>query len=124
MISTKGSTGAIHSSIVVCGVYEGDVAFVSVYPRSQKVRNLRRNSNCTVLAISEDWQSYAVIEGKATLFDYSSSGSEQMRIMLRDIYRVCSDTPHPNWEEYDKAMVEQGAVIVLVRPEKVYGVVG
>ena len=28
---------------------------------------------------------------------------------------------HPNWEEYDQAMVSQESVVVLVPPEKVYG---
>ena len=41
--------------------------------------------------------------------------------MLREVYMACSDTPHPNWEEYDEAMVKQDAVIVLVHPHKVYG---
>ena len=57
VISTQRSDGAAHSSIVVCGAYEGNAAFVSVYPRSQKIRNLRRNPNCTVLCVSDDWRS-------------------------------------------------------------------
>jgi len=34
---------------------------------------------------------------------------------------ACSETEHPNWHEYDQAMVAQEAVIVTVNPEKVYG---
>ena len=121
VISTQKPNGAMHSSIVVCGAYEGNAAFVSVYPKSQKVKNMRRNSDCTVLAVAKDWRSYVVIEGKATLFDYSNTETDKMRIMLRDVYMACSDTPHPNWEEYDEAMVRQEAVIVLVHPSRVYG---
>ena len=121
VISTQKPSGAIHSSIVVCGAYRGNAAFVSVYPKSQKVKNLRRNSECTVLAVADDWRVYVVIEGKATLFDYLNTESEEMRIMLREVYMACSDTPHPNWEEYDEAMVKQEAVIVLVDPRKIYG---
>ena len=121
VISTKRANGATHSSIVVCGAYKGNAAFVSVYPRSQKVRNLRRNSDCTVLSVTEDWRSYAVIEGEAALFDYVDTEADKMRKMLREVYMACSDTPHPDWEEFDEAMVNQEAVIVLVRPDKVYG---
>ena len=39
VIATQRPDGAAHSSIVVCGAYEGKAAFVSVYPRSQKIRN-------------------------------------------------------------------------------------
>ena len=121
VISTKMANGATHSSIVVCGAYEGNAAFVSVYPRSQKVKNLRRNSNCTALCVTEDWRSYAVIEGEATLFDYVNTEADTMRSMLREGYMAWSDTPHPDWEEYDRAMVKQEAVVVLVRPDRVYG---
>ena len=120
VICTKQSNGATHSSIVVCGHYQGNAAFVSVYPKSQKVKNLRRNSDCTVLSVTEDWRSYAVIEGAANLYDYTNTEAETLRIMLREVYMACSDTPHPNWEEYDEAMVKQDAVIVLVQPNTLY----
>jgi PPOX class probable F420-dependent enzyme len=121
VISTKQSNGATHSSIVVCGTYKGNAAFVSVYPKSQKVKNLRRNPDCTVVSVSDDWRSYAVIEGEASLFDFSNTDADTLRLMLREVYMVCSNTPHPNWEEYDSAMVKQEAVVVLVNPSRIYG---
>ena len=121
VISTKRPDGAMHSSIVVCGAYKGNAAFVSVYPNSQKIRNLRRDPNCTVLAVAEDWRSYVTVEGKATLLDYVNTSPGTMRLMLREAYMSCSSTPHPNWEEFDEAMTKQNAVIVLVDPHKIYG---
>ncbi len=121
VIATRRPDGATHSSIVVCGAYDGNAAFVSVYPRSQKIRNLRRDPNCTVLAVTDDWRQYAVIEGQAKLFDYSNMDAEEVRVMLREVYMACSDTEHPDWEEYDQAMIDQKAVIVLVEPGRVYG---
>ena len=121
VIATRRPNGATHSSIVVCGAYDGNAAFVSVYPKSQKIRNLRRDPNCTVLAVTDDWRQYAVIEGQARLLDYSDMDAEEIRVMLREVYMACSDTEHPDWDEYDQAMIEQDAVIVLVEPERVYG---
>lgn len=121
VIATRRPNGATHSSIVVCGAYDGRAAFVSVYPRSQKIRNLRRDPNCTVLAVTDDWRQWASIEGQARLFDYSNMDAEEMRVMLREVYMVCSDTEHPDWDEYDQAMIDQEAVIVLVEPKRVYG---
>jgi hypothetical protein len=43
--------------------------------------------------------------------------------MFRDIYNACGDREHPDWEAYDRAMVTQEAVAVLVRPDRVYGLV-
>ena len=97
---------------------------MSVYPKSQKVKNLRRDPSCTVLSVSKDWRNYVVIEGESTLYDYSNTDAEVLRVMLRDVYIACSDTPHPNWEEYDLAMVKQDAVVILVSPSKIYGQIG
>ena len=49
IVQTIRPSGAVHASAVVCGAYQGYMALASVYPRSQKVRNLRRNPQCTVL---------------------------------------------------------------------------
>ncbi len=121
VIATRRPNGATHSSIVVCGAYEGHAAFVSVYPRSQKIRHLRRDPNCTVLAVSSVWGDWVSVEGQATLLDYGNTEPEEMRIKLREVYMACSDTEHPDWEEYDQAMIDQEAVIVFVTPERVYG---
>ena len=121
VIATRRPNGATHSSIVVCGAYDGNAAFVSVYPRSQKIRNLRRDSNCTILAVTDDWREWVSVEGKATLYDYGNMDAEEMRVMLRKVYMACSHSEHPDWEEYDQAMIDQEAVIVLVSPERVYG---
>ena len=43
------------------------------------------------------------------------------RVELREVFRACGDKDHPDWEEYDEAMVKQDAVIVLVKPDRVYG---
>ena len=121
VIATRRPDGATHSSIVVCGAYDGNAAFVSVYPRSQKIRNLRRDPNCTVLGVTDDWREWVSVEGKATLYDYGNMDAEEMRVMLRKVYMACSHSEHPDWEEYDQAMIDQEAVIVLVAPERVYG---
>ena len=123
VIATRRPNGSTHSSIVVCGAYKGHAAFVSVYPRSQKIRNLRRDPNCTVLAVSEDWRQWVSVEGQATLFDYSNTEAEKLRVILREVYMACSNTEHSDWDEYDQAMIDQEAVIVLVTPERVYGLV-
>ena len=121
VVTTRRSNGATQASIVVCGAFNGDAAFVAVLGNSAKVHNLRRDPNCTVLAVTEDWRQFAVVEGKARMFDYGNTDAEQMRVMLRDVYMACGDKEHPDWVEYDLAMKRQRAVVVLVRPDRVYG---
>ena len=123
VITTFQRNGAGHSSIVVCGAYQGKAAFVIVRGTSAKVRNLRRDNRCTVMAVADDWRSFAAVEGEAELKDYRNTDQEAMRVELREVYRACGDSDHPDWEEYDRAMVEQDAVIVLVTPQRVYGMI-
>jgi PPOX class probable F420-dependent enzyme len=121
VITTYQPNGAAHASVVVCGAYEGQAAFVIVRGTSVKARNLRRDPRCTVLAVTADWRSWVSVEGQAQLFDYGNTDGEKLRVLLRNVYRACGDKDHPDWEEYDQAMREQDAVVVLVRPERVYG---
>ena len=58
VIGTRRANGATHSSIVVCGAYRDQAVFVSVRGSSAKVRNIRREPHCTVLAVTDDWRSH------------------------------------------------------------------
>ncbi len=121
VVTTYQRDGSTQASIVVCGAHLGDAAFVCVYGSSRKVHNLRRDPRCTVLAVTSDWSSYVVVEGRAKLRDFRNTEAEEFRILLRDVYRACGDKDHPDWEEYDQAMRDQDAVVALVHPERVYG---
>ena len=121
VITTLQRNGASQVSIVVCGAHQGNAAFVSVRGNSAKVHNLRRNPQCTVLTVTPDWRSFVVVQGQATLYDAGNTDAEELRVMLREVYRACGDKDHPDWEEYDQAMVQQEAVVALVSPDKVYG---
>ena len=121
LVNTVGASGGIQSSIVVCGAFQEDMAFVSIRGRSAKIRNLRRNPQCTVVATAADWRNYLVVEGEARLFDSTNTPAEELRQKLREVFKVCGDGTHSDWDEYDRAMVQQEAVVVLVTPERVYG---
>jgi PPOX class probable F420-dependent enzyme len=124
VVTTYQRNGAMHTSIVVCGAYQGNAAFVIVHGKSAKTRNLSRDPRCTVMAVDNDWRRFSAVEGQAELLDYRNTPAEDFRVLLRDVYRACGDKDHPDWEEYDQAMVQQDAVVVLVKPDRVYGRVG
>jgi len=121
VVMTVQPNGAMQSSIVVCGAYQGNAALVSVRGNSAKVRNLRGDPRCTVLTVTGDWRGYAVVEGQARLLDSGNTAVEELRRKLREVYRACGDKEHPDWDEYDRVMRQQDAVAILVRPQRVYG---
>ena len=121
VVTTFQRNGAAQVSIVVCGPYQGDMALVSVRGNSAKVRNLRRDPRCTILTVTPDWRSYVVVEGQAQLKDARNTDAEELRLELRQVYRACGGGEHPNWNEYDQIMQQQDAVAVLVRSDRIYG---
>ena len=123
VVTTFQRNGAVQASIVVCGAYQGNLAFVCVRGRSAKVRNLRRDPRCTVVATGADWRSYVVVEGQARLMDSRNTGAEELRQKLREVYRACGGGEHPDWDEYDRVMRQQEATAILVQPQRIYGLV-
>jgi len=121
VITTFQANGAGHSSIVVCGAYQGNAAFVIVKGSSAKARNLRNDARCTVMSVSDNWRTCAIVEGQATLMDYRNTDPEKMRVELREVFRACGDKDHSDWEEYDQAMRDDNRAIVIVVPDHVYG---
>ena len=50
-----------------------------------------------------------------------TTDAEELRLAFRDVYRSAASAEHPNWEEYDEAMRDDGRVAIVVAPEHVYG---
>ena len=70
-----------------------------------------------------DWRPFLVLEGNATVLSQDNTPAEELRVAFRDVFRAASGREHPNWDEYDRVMVEDRRVIVIVTPEHVYGTV-
>ncbi len=118
---TFRKNGAAQASIVTCGPYQGGVAFTTTGDRA-KLSNLRRDPRCTILVSKADWSAYAVVEGSADVRWTDRTDPEELRLTLREVYRAASGSEHSNWEEYDRAMVDQGRAAIIVKPDQIYGV--
>ena len=111
---------AAQTSIVTCGPYQGGVVFTTEGHRA-KLTNLRRDPKCTILVSKPDWSGYVVVEGNADIRWSDRTDPEELRLTLREVYRTCAGRDHPDWEDYDRAMVEQRRAAIIVRPQQVYG---
>lgn len=120
VLTTYRASGGLQMSIVTCGRYQEGIAFTTTQERA-KLKNLRRNPRCGLLVSKDSWWGYLGIDGTARLMGPDNTGPEQLRKALREVYQVAAGKDHPNWAEYDCAMVEEQRTIVLVVPEKVYG---
>ena len=123
VFSTFRRNGAAQLSVVTSGRYGEGVAFTTTGDRA-KHRNLTRDPRCTLLVSHDEWRPFLVLEGNATVLSEDTTPAEELRVAFRDVFRAASGKEHPNWEEYDRVMVEDRRVIVMVTPEHVYGTVG
>ena len=121
--TTFRRSGAAQASIVTVGLHRGGAAFTTTADRA-KHRNLSRDPRCTLLVSHHQWRPFLVLEGMATVLSQDNTPSEELRVAFREVFRAASGKEHPNWEEYDRVMVEDRRVIVIVTPEHVYGTVG
>ena len=120
VLSCFRRNGMPQMSVVTCGAYRDGVAFSTTAERA-KLFNLKRDSRCSLMVSKQDWWGYVVLEGKATVLTSDNTSADDLRDALRDVYRVATNGDHPNWPEYDKAMIGDQRAVVIVVPDQIYG---
>ncbi|MCV7343040.1 TIGR03618 family F420-dependent PPOX class oxidoreductase [Mycolicibacterium rhodesiae] len=126
VVSTLRADGTIQASLVNAGIVAhpatGDPVLAFVTYGRVKLANLRARPAVT-LTFRDGWQ-WASVEGTPELAGPDDRPSwlesaDKLRLLLREVFTACGGT-HENWAEYDRTMVEQGRVVVLVAPTRVY----
>ena len=120
VLTTFRRSGAAQMSIVTCGLFRDGVACTTTAGRA-KLANLLREPRCSLMVSQADWRGYVVLEGRARVLSAETTDAEGLRLALREVYRSAASAEHPDWEEYDRAMREDGRVAIVVEPEHVYG---
>ena len=120
VLTTFRRNGAAQMSIVTTGAYSDGAAFTTTEDRA-KLSNLKRDPRCSLLVSHESWWGYVVLEGRARVMSPDNTDAEELRLALRDVYRAASGEEHSDWDEYDRAMVDDRRAAVVVVPEHVYG---
>ncbi len=120
VLTTFRKNGAVQMSIVTVGAYGEGVGFTTTEDRA-KLHNLVRDSRCSLLISKSDWWGYVVLEGRAKVLRRGESDDDELRDVLRGIYRAASGQEHPDWEDYDRAMVADRRAAIIVVPDHVYG---
>jgi PPOX class probable F420-dependent enzyme len=111
VLVTLRRDGAPQLSPVTCGVDAGGRIVVSTYPQRAKSMNARRDPHVSILVQGEDWNDeYVQVDGIAEVLDLPDALEP-----LVDYYRGISGE-HPDWDEYRRAMVDQGKCVIRIEP--------
>jgi PPOX class probable F420-dependent enzyme len=93
---------------------------ISVTENRAKTRNLRRDPRASLYVTSEDFWSYEVLDGTATLSAVTTRPDDTAAEELVQLYRAVSGE-HPDWDDYRAAMVAEQRLVVRLAVEHVYG---
>ena len=120
VFTTFRRDGMPQQSLVTVGKLDDGLAFTT-RSANAKARNLARDPRCAMMLVSSDRRAFAALDGKAETQGAENTDAATLRLRLREVYRVAAGKEHPDWDEYDRVMVDQGRVAVLLRPDRIVG---
>ena len=113
VLTTFRSDGSLQSSPVTGGVDGQGRLVISSYPQRAKSANVRRASSASVVVLSDEFNgAYVQVDGDAELIEGAAAVEP-----LVDYSRVIAGE-HPDWDEYRRAMVEQGKCLIRITPRR------
>ncbi|MDG6108033.1 TIGR03618 family F420-dependent PPOX class oxidoreductase [Dactylosporangium aurantiacum] len=119
VLVTVRPDGEPSTSVVNAGILPHPVTgeqMVALVSRggTAKLRNLAARPRAT-LVFRAGWE-WISVAGPAEVIG-PEAGAEPLRLLLRDVYHAAGGV-HPDLDEYDRVMLEDRRVAVLVRPER------
>ncbi|CAN5651730.1 TIGR03618 family F420-dependent PPOX class oxidoreductase [soil metagenome] len=113
VLSTRRRDGAAQMSPVAGGVDDEGRIVIATYPERDKVANLRRDAQASVMVLSDEFNgAWIQIDGTAEVLDLPEALEP-----LVDYFRAISGE-HDDWDEYREAMTRQGKSLVRITPER------
>jgi PPOX class probable F420-dependent enzyme len=112
VLLTRRSDGVPQLSPVTGGLDEQGRIVIATYPQRAKAVNLRRDPTASVLVLSDEWNgAWIQLHGLGEVLDVPDAVEP-----LVDYYRAISGE-HPDWDEYRRAMVDQGKCLLRITIE-------
>jgi uncharacterized protein len=87
---------------------------ISVTEDRAKTKNARRDPRVSMTVIGDNWYQYVVIEGTADFIDADPLPA------LRHVYERVAGKPHPDWEEFDQAMIDERRIVMTISIDRLY----
>ncbi len=79
-----------------------------------KIHNLRRDPRASLSVQGDNWHQYLVVDGTAELQENDPIPA------LKDLYQLIRGGPHPNWAEFDAAMIRDERVVMCISIQRLY----
>jgi PPOX class probable F420-dependent enzyme len=123
VLTTLRANGRPQISNIMFAVGDDDIARISVTGSRAKSKNLQRDTRATLYVPGDSFWEYLVLDGDAELTPVAASPADATADELVDLYRSISGE-HADWAEYRAAMVDDGRLVIRLRPTHAYGQFG
>ncbi len=118
--STLRADGHPQASNIAYSFADGLIR-ISVTADRAKTKNLRRDPRASLHVTSSDFWRFVVADGIAELSPLAAEPGDPTTLALREVYEHVRGEPHPDWGEFDEAMVRDQRLVISIRPTHVYG---
>jgi PPOX class probable F420-dependent enzyme len=99
----------------------GRLLRISTRTSLAKTHNLRRDPRASLKVTAPGGAGYVVVEGNAELSPVSADTHDATVEELIEVYRLIGGKEHPDWDDYRRAMVADGRLVLRLHVEKLYG---
>jgi PPOX class probable F420-dependent enzyme len=114
ILATIGKDGRPQTSNVLV-VYHNGQLLLSTSQRTAKFRNMMRDPRVTVHLLGGTFWAWLAVEGTVSSTPMPAALPE-----LHTYYELATGGPHPDWEEYDRAMEDEQRAMVRISIERMY----
>jgi uncharacterized protein len=118
VLTTIKRNGRPQLSLIDYGLDEDGLIKVQTTLPAAKTRNVRRVPRVSLSVVGADWGTYIVAEGVAGLIE------EDPLPALRHVYQLIAGQPHPDWDEFNQAMIDEQQVVMRIEIQRLYPVSG
>jgi PPOX class probable F420-dependent enzyme len=122
LVTLRGN-GRPQLSNVLHWIDDEGVIRVSTTADRAKYANLRRTPWAALHVTSQDFWSYAVLEGPVEVTEPAAAVDDAVVDELVAYYRGANGE-HDDWDDYRAAMVRDRRAVVRLRPDHAYGALG
>lgn len=119
LITIRGDGRPQSSDVSYC-VSDGNIV-ISVTDSRAKTRNLRRDPRAVFHITEPSSWSYVSFDGVVELSPVASEHHDATVEGLIDYYRAVAGEEHPDWDDYRRAMVDEGRMLVRLAPSSAVG---
>jgi PPOX class probable F420-dependent enzyme len=122
VLTTIRSNGRPQLSNIMYAPGDEGMVRISVTDDRAKTKNLRRDPRASLYVLGDNFYQYVVVEAEAELTPVAADPHDATVDALVSYYKDAIGE-HPDWEDYRASMVNDKRLLVVLRPERAYGMI-